>query len=338
MISTLAIERFKSIRSLAFDCRKINVFIGPPDTGKTNILESLFLVSCLGWGRAIGPHFRLKSDVGFDPLFYRQFFDVPIEIGLSLVSRREGINADALKITAAIIGGGEQRRLEVTISPMSHPVQVGFGGNMTEPRLNWVRYYLYVSSDHWSYRANLPLGASVITPAEGENLLYVARHNSRVYEFLKELVAPLNWRVRFDQSQKTFRLSEVRADEILDYNLDLLSDSLKRLLFYGAILLTSQNAVLVLDEPDVFAFPPYPKTLGEMIAGDETNQFFLTTHNPYFLAGIVEKASRKDLAVFVCHRDDEGATAVKLLSDEGVSRVIEQGASVFFNLDDFLLS
>jgi hypothetical protein len=89
--------------------------------------------------------------------------------------------------------------------------------------------------------------------------------------------------------------------------------------------MTSEDAVLVLDEPDVFAFPPYPKMLGEMIAADETNQFFLTTHNPYFLAGIVEKAPRNDLAVFVCHRDAEGATAAKLLSDQDLSRVIEPG-------------
>ena len=33
----------------------------------------------------------------------------------------------------------------------------------------------------------------------------------------------------------------------------------------------------MLDQPDVFAFPSYPKTLGEMIAADDqSNQFFLT--------------------------------------------------------------
>jgi predicted ATPase len=36
MIASLTIERFKSIRSLTVACRKINIFIGPPDTGKTN--------------------------------------------------------------------------------------------------------------------------------------------------------------------------------------------------------------------------------------------------------------------------------------------------------------
>jgi len=77
----------------------------------------------------------------------------------------------------------------------------------------------------------------------------------------------------FDSIYRMFRLLEAREDEFLAYNLDLLSDTAKRQLFYKAILITSQNATLVLDEPDVFAFPPYPKALGEMIADDETNQF-----------------------------------------------------------------
>jgi AAA15 family ATPase/GTPase len=64
MIASLAIERFKSIRSLTLACRKINILIGPPDTGKTNILESLFLVSCLGWNRAIGAALRLNPQIG----------------------------------------------------------------------------------------------------------------------------------------------------------------------------------------------------------------------------------------------------------------------------------
>jgi hypothetical protein len=189
MIATLEIERFKSIRSLGLACRKINIFIGPPDTGKTNILESLFLVSCLGWNRAIGPALRLRPPIGFDPLFYRQFFDAPLTITLSLAPRRGDINADVLKIAATISGGGEDRVLELSVPALGHaPVRVGFTGRMRAAELNWVRCYQYTSSERWEYRADLPLGDKVIAPPEGENLLYIARHDSRVYEFLKDMV------------------------------------------------------------------------------------------------------------------------------------------------------
>ncbi len=45
MIREVEIEGFKSIRTLRLECRRINLFIGPPNTGKSNLLESLGLFS-----------------------------------------------------------------------------------------------------------------------------------------------------------------------------------------------------------------------------------------------------------------------------------------------------
>lgn len=325
MITNLSIDRFKSIRSLSIPCRKINLFIGAPDTGKTNILDALAFGSQLGWGLPVGSLLRLRPEIGFDPLFHRQFFDQPFQIRLLLDGSPGRCSIDA-KIT------GQDHRLTVATESQPH-IEIVFNTAPRVDRFQFLRSYTYSSSEAWQYVTP----TDIVLPPHGGNLLYIARHNVRVYDFLKETVASLNWKLRFDQTHKVFRLSEVRGDEILDYNLDLLSDSLKRLFFYGAIVLSSKNAVVVLDEPDVFAFPPYPKLLAEMIARDDQgNQYFVTTHNPYFLSTLAEKANTDQLALFVCHRDDDGATAAKLLRPEQVSRVIEMGASVFFNLDDFL--
>ncbi|MCS6962894.1 AAA family ATPase [Thermoflexus sp.] len=40
-ISYLEIRNFKSIKELRIDCRRVNLFIGPPNTGKSNLLEAL---------------------------------------------------------------------------------------------------------------------------------------------------------------------------------------------------------------------------------------------------------------------------------------------------------
>ena len=45
MIKNLEIENFKSIKHLKLDCKPINVFIGEPNTGKSNILETLGVLS-----------------------------------------------------------------------------------------------------------------------------------------------------------------------------------------------------------------------------------------------------------------------------------------------------
>src|SRR5689334_12182744 len=41
MISRVTIENFKSIEKAAFDARRVNVFIGEPNSGKSNILEAI---------------------------------------------------------------------------------------------------------------------------------------------------------------------------------------------------------------------------------------------------------------------------------------------------------
>jgi hypothetical protein len=323
VIQRLSIARFKSVKALDLECRKVNVFIGAPDTGKTNILDALTFISCLGWQRDPSAQLRLNETPGFNSLFYRQFFDEPLSIQF---------DGDGIEATI----GGQDRALSMKVHGLADRLKLKWGRGAGVPSYHRIRAYNYSSSEVWQYRAPEPHGEKIILPPVGENLLYIARHNSRVYDLLKETVSGLAWKLRFDQSQQKFYLSEVRGDEILDYNFGLLSDSLKRLFFYGAIMISSSDAVLVFDEPDVFAFPPYPKMLGEMVAQDASNQFFITTHNPYFLAGVVQKTPAEQLGLFVCSRDPEGATQVKRLSPDEVSRVVEQGASVFFNLDEFV--
>jgi len=325
MIENLTIKRFKSIRELSIPCRKVNLFIGAPDTGKTNILEALHFLSRLGWGLPLDHSLRLSQELGFDTLFYRQFFDHPIEISTRTFS-----------LNAQLRG---QASLDVEVHPFGQVSGLGFGSpSWTCHELDHIRFYSYASSELWTYATASKKSHEIITPPHGLNLMYISRHNEKVYEFLKETIATAGRKLRFDQNTKKFRISEVREDDIFDYNLEVLSDSLRRFFFYGSILMTSKNATLVLDEPDVYAFPPYPKHLGEMIANDESNQFFLTTHNPYFLAGVVEKTPTKDLAVFVCSRDDDRGTQAKQLSEKEIPVLIEKGASVFFNLDEFLNS
>ena len=47
MIKNIAITNFKSIKNLSLKAKKINIFIGEPNTGKSNILEALGFLSGL---------------------------------------------------------------------------------------------------------------------------------------------------------------------------------------------------------------------------------------------------------------------------------------------------
>jgi AAA15 family ATPase/GTPase len=45
MIEELEIVNFKSIKNLRLRCKRVNLLIGEPNTGKSNILEALGLLS-----------------------------------------------------------------------------------------------------------------------------------------------------------------------------------------------------------------------------------------------------------------------------------------------------
>jgi len=49
MITKLSIRNFKSIKELDIDCARVNLFIGEPNTGKSNILEALGVLSWCGY-------------------------------------------------------------------------------------------------------------------------------------------------------------------------------------------------------------------------------------------------------------------------------------------------
>ena len=79
MINTLEINRFKSIKSLTLNCRKFNLFIGEPNTGKSNILEALGLWSFLSYGDQDNAREFFRFEQTLD-LYYDGVIDEPLEI------------------------------------------------------------------------------------------------------------------------------------------------------------------------------------------------------------------------------------------------------------------
>jgi hypothetical protein len=84
----------------------------------------------------------------------------------------------------------------------------------------------------------------------------------------------------------------------------LASDTLRRIIFYTVAIASNKDSVLVFEEPESNAFPYYTKYLGERIALDKTNQFFIATHNPYLLSAIIEKGRKEDVQVFITYFRD----------------------------------
>lgn len=70
MIKSLQINNYKSINHLEVDCSRINVFVGEPNAGKSNILEALDL-SYLSW---LLHSNNLSEMAGYDKVDIKDFF------------------------------------------------------------------------------------------------------------------------------------------------------------------------------------------------------------------------------------------------------------------------
>src|ERR1700759_3184468 len=86
-INHIEISNFKSIHHQKIDgCKRINVFVGPPNVGKSNILEALTLLSPVssknGEIFSLGHVLRIKNSSELYQLYFNQEYknDIIIEV------------------------------------------------------------------------------------------------------------------------------------------------------------------------------------------------------------------------------------------------------------------
>jgi hypothetical protein len=311
MITTLKIERFKSVRQLELSCRRVNLFIGEPNTGKSNILEALGMLSWLGWSGA-----NLKSFVRFQltqQLFYDHLTDEPLRI--------ECQGTPSTQLTVKL--EGEQFGFFVAAKPgqlakVAHFDYRGNGGvsrRLTETLP--IKFYRYHALE--KYESAEP---GSLIPPHGTNLFSVVYGSKALRDWAVELFRPYGLAAVFKPHERAIELQKQQEGVVIGYPFGMSSDTLQRMLFYNVAMESNKDAVLVFEEPEAHAFPYYTKHLGERIAADGSNQYFIATHNPYLLVAVLEKAKKEDVAVFATqYRDYE--TKVTPLTEEQISRLLD---------------
>jgi AAA15 family ATPase/GTPase len=320
MITQLKVERFKSIRQLSIDCRRVNLFIGEPNTGKSNILEALGLVSWCGTsGRLLKDFVRLQLT---QHLFYDNLTDEPLQ-----VEYRGGPNGGVIVEFAKdqfFFSTNEHPRRRIAEldyqgrQPASHPL----------PNASAIKFYRFQPLD--KFESNDP---GALLPPDGRNLFSVVYGSKAMREWVGELFRPYGLAVVMKPHERTIELQKQQDGVVTAYSYSMASDTLQRMLFYHAAMQSNKDAVLIFEEPEAHAFPFNTKHLGERIALDATNQYFIATHNLYLLTAVLEKARPDDVAVFATrYRNFE--TEVIPLSQDQLSRLLE--ADPFLGLESVL--
>ncbi|MDI6449095.1 AAA family ATPase [Anaerobaca lacustris] len=323
MITKLSVANFKSVRRLDIDCKKVNLFIGEPNTGKSNILEALAMLSwCNQYSQPLSDYVRFEF---MQNLFYDGLLDDEVRVGMSL-SSGQPIGELYVRFTRDRF---EFRSQAVTSQRFREVNHQGEGeGGATHPRTGDIKFYRFKGLA--TYGGSEP---GSLKPPDGANLFSSVFSSKALRETMVEFFRKYGLTVVMKPHDRVFSIQKQVDGIVVELPYALQSDTLRRIIFYTVAMASNKDSVLVFEEAESNAFPYYTKHLGERIALDETNQFFIATHNPYLLSAVIEKARVEDVQVFITYFENY-QTKVKPLSADQVSELME--ADPFFNLDRFL--
>jgi AAA15 family ATPase/GTPase len=353
-IKNIEIKNFKSIRHQTIDdCKRINVFIGYPNVGKSNILEALSLFSID------------KGDVDFSAfvrvaelttLFFDGNINEKIEIRINnenriittLESNKVHFHWQLLGADASFdkMGPGVQQKIYsiLNFSKIEGEDKVSNWDSIFSRLPRSPDFYKELGDGYlspikkYSFQKN-PVFISgkydSLSVPNGENIFDIIYTHPDIRKEIANLFEMYDLNLLYDSTKKKFSiLKTLSKDIIFTISYDLIADTLQRLIFYKAAVLSNKESILLFEEPEAHMFPPYINKFTTDVIFDKTNQFFITTHSPYVLDELILEAE-DELSVYLVDYKD-GETKIHHLSSSDLKEVREYGVDLFFNIESYL--
>jgi AAA15 family ATPase/GTPase len=321
MIRRLHIQNFKSIKDLKLDCSRVNIFIGEPNTGKSNIIEAVGIRSLQF------SNYEIKTFVRFEKMS-NLFYDNALEKSISILYDKDLFS---IGYTNSLFQGNFQGDINGRTQIMynfsyNHNAKIS-GEGITD---NAIKYYIFKGLEIHS-----GLASDYLRPPHGDNLFAILETNNKIYEYASDIFATYGYELVLRSGESKIEIAKKIGRKLITFPYSLAADTLQRIVFYVAAMETNSDSTLVFEEPESFAFPFYTQQLAEKIGAYNSNQFFITTHNPYFLMSIIEKTPIEELRVYITYYENY-ETKVKLLSKEQLSNILTYNTDLFFNLNKYI--
>ena len=327
-IKHVSIHNFKSIADLKLEnCRRINLFIGYPNVGKSNVLEALGLFSLPYLKEGENLNRLVRAENKNELLFDNKMTTCHIDDGVFTAEFR----AD----DASFVMRHEFLSIEkqIFLSP-----KLDLTSNTNDRENHWsanVKKYAFNANQIWTSDND----NSLLQPY-GENIVNVLSHNpnlSEVLIWIKKEFSKYKLELVLDVSTNSLKVQQrLDDDKVKQLPYSSIADTLRRVIFYKTAIASNTDSVLLFEEPEAHAFPPYISLITQDIIDAQNNQFFIVTHSPVIVNAFLEyKKTRKETSIYLF--DFKGnQTTVKRLSDEEMNEIYEYGEDVFFNIEKFL--
>lgn len=367
-IENLKISNFKSIEEINISCKKINIFIGKPNVGKSNILEALSLlnpyntsyanrlaastiryeqVKDLFYFKDAKLPIKIESDLGsavidyiyhVDKYLYRLFpkeYKIKNQIfEYDSFSSINEIKDNFIKSVTSLSDLNEHviPRRGVTAAFM----QISEDGELRSEDIavinnNPIRFYLFKKFLKEEYGTNRFY--QYLLPPNGNNLLAVLENYPELMAYCHEKLQEYNLELLISKDTSANKIEILRIEKPYIYKIPYTSiaDTLQRMIFHQAAIISNQNSIILFEEPEAHSFPPYIKELAESIAEDQTNQYFIATHSPFILNSILENTSFENINLFKVSYENHKTSLYKY-SDDELGDLLNFGEDIFFNI------
>ena len=325
MINRVEIKNFKSIRHLELPCKRVNVFIGKPNTGKSNILEALGIYSY----SCYSPYAELREFVRFQRtsnLFYDELVNEYVVIALN--GHSLGIEFGQGQFVGKL---SKDDHLLIQLQGDYRNLNVSTVIGKAQELLLPIKFYKFAPIEKFDR-----MESEFLLPPHGRNLLSLLLTNRELRELAKQLFSEFGLRLVLEPQESIIKVQKQSEDLIVSYPYSLTSDTLLRVVFHLSAIASNKDSIIVFEEPEAHAFPYYTKYLAEKIAFDpRQNQYFISTHNPYFLLPILEQVKAENLGVFVTYYDNY-QTKVKSLKETDLELLLSMNVDLFFDLERFI--
>jgi len=322
-IEHINIRNFKSIAELEITgCRRINLFIGKPNVGKSNILEALSLFSIPylreNTSRKLSHLVRLENET---ELFYNGNISID-----GIIETNRG---------KCQFGYHPKEGLKINIDFFSDSYHLVVDDKLIVKGITNRPYFdppvkKYTFKPDVSYRKS---HSKYLIPPFGSNLLSIIEEYPDLKRQVIELFREYGLEIAFDKGSQTIKVIQDNKDGLFLVPYNSIADTLQRIIFYKSAIISNNNSVLLFEEPEAHSFPPYMSHLTQEIIYKRDNQYFIATHSPFILNDLLEN-KRDELSVYMVDYKDK-QTVLNHLSDETLHEILQYGVDLFTNSESY---
>lgn len=321
-INNIEISNFKSIKHLKIDgCKKINVFVGMPNAGKSNILEALGLFGYINHP----PYLKEISDFIRFYNSYQLCFNGNVKENIKININNLGKLNITLKRESL-----DNAFFEIGTLKYNFIRNDGTTSNLvSETDFSMIKKY-----DFKNINVQKINDITLDFPF-GENIGQIISQNDKLRYIVTQYLKKDNLKSVIKTGNYEFAIQkDLKDGTVFELPYNMIADTLQRLIFYKSAIMSNENTVLLFEEPEAHCFEPYILEFTNGVKYDENeNQFFIVTHSDFIIKEFLrDEESKENTNIYLVNNVD-GETQVKLLEKDKNEDVYEFGMNPFFNFE-----